>query len=85
MGNDFKYDLEKFRNSDRRKYLFWNLVYYFNEHGLPFDFILPYQNYQEKKFDEECQKYKRAQTKEVRICHTEGAFEREYTKFIKDQ
>jgi hypothetical protein len=85
MSNDYKFDLERFRKSEGRKYLFWNLVYYFNEHGLPFDFILPYQNYQEKKFDEEHQKYKRAQEKEFRISYTEEAFEREYQKFIKDQ
>jgi len=23
---------------------FWNMVYYFNEFNLPFDFILPYEN-----------------------------------------
>ena len=24
--------------------VFWNLVYYFNEHQLPFEFILPYES-----------------------------------------
>ena len=23
---------------------FWNLMYYFNEHQLPYDFMLPYEN-----------------------------------------
>ena len=23
--------------------IFWNLIYYFNEHNLPFDCILPYE------------------------------------------
>ncbi len=26
------------------KHLFWNLVYYFNDYHLPFEFILPYED-----------------------------------------
>lgn len=27
----------------KKKCEFWNLVYYFNEHALPFDLMLPYE------------------------------------------
>lgn len=26
------------------KHIFWNLIYYFNEYQLPFEFILPYED-----------------------------------------
>jgi hypothetical protein len=33
--------------------IFWNLIYYFNEHTLPFDCILPYEDDEfQTSFDE---------------------------------
>lgn len=44
--------------------IFWNCIYYFNEHGLPFDFILPYEDVSIKEnFD----KYKLIQEKKIQI------------------
>ena len=28
---------------ETNKQVFWNLIYYFNDYVLPFDFILPYE------------------------------------------
>ena len=39
------------------KHIFWNLVYYFNDYHLPFEFILPYENTQ--AFDHEYDELKR--------------------------
>lgn len=33
----------------KREMDFWNLVYYFNEYLLPFDFILPYESEKQAK------------------------------------
>lgn len=35
--------LEKKDECDEYRVIFWNLIYYFNEHTLPFDCILPYE------------------------------------------
>ena len=50
-----KVDLEEFRSNKRNEVRFWNLIYYFNEYHLPFEFILPYQD---KTFDKQMKKYK---------------------------
>ena len=45
--NRFKdIDVGEFRKQDREKGegLFWNMIYYFNNHGLPYDIILPYKD-----------------------------------------
>ena len=34
---------------ESNKHVFWNLIYYFNDYLLPFDFILPYED--NKEFD----------------------------------
>jgi hypothetical protein len=34
---------------ESNKHVFWNLIYYFNDYSLPFDFILPYED--NKEFD----------------------------------
>ena len=31
-------------HSEESKQRFWNLIYYFNEHHLPYEFMLPYQD-----------------------------------------
>ena len=33
---------------DFNKDLFWNLVYYFNDYSMPFDFLLPYESMPEE-------------------------------------
>ena len=37
--------------------MFWNLIYYFNDYLLPYDFILPYEDTEE--FDKSYQDLKR--------------------------
>ena len=37
-------DLITLRTNLDYKVIFWNLIYYFNEHTLPFDCILPYED-----------------------------------------
>jgi hypothetical protein len=36
--------LNQLRTNEVNKEIFWNLIYYFNEHSLPFDCILPYED-----------------------------------------
>lgn len=40
----FKVNLGKFRSGEDYQPLFWNLIYYFNEYHLPYEFILPYED-----------------------------------------
>jgi|LakMenEpi03Aug12_release.lakeMendotaPanAssembly.Ray.scaffolds.fasta_scaffold68207_7 hypothetical protein len=42
--------------------IFWNCIYYFNEHGLPFDFILPYED---KSIVDNFNKYKSSVEKKI--------------------
>lgn len=37
-----KLDVVKMRSDNKN--LFWNMIYYFNDYFLPFDFILPYED-----------------------------------------
>ena len=37
-----KVNLNDFRSAKEHSQNFWNLIYYFNEYHLPFEFILPY-------------------------------------------
>lgn len=37
-----KLDVVKMRTDNKN--LFWNMIYYFNDYFLPFDFILPYED-----------------------------------------
>ena len=41
-----KVDVTEFRKNDREKGegLFWNAIFYLNNHGLPYDMILPYKD-----------------------------------------
>ena len=39
------------------KQVFWNMIYYFNDYQLPFDFILPYED--TKSFDEQYEELKK--------------------------
>ena len=47
---DFKIDLDKLRREPNNAQRFWNLIYYFNEFHLPYEFILPYED---KQFERE--------------------------------
>ena len=41
---DYRVSLVDLRDShsEESKQRFWNLIYYFNEHHLPYEFMLPY-------------------------------------------
>ena len=41
---DFHANLIDLRTSFDIKHIFWNLIYYFNEYHLPYEFILPYED-----------------------------------------
>lgn len=42
-ANGFKVEMDALRGEDPyHKMRFWNLIYYFNEYHLPYEFILPY-------------------------------------------
>ena len=43
-----------FRGRESHEQLFWNLIYYFNEYHLPYEFILPYED---KQFEKDLKKY----------------------------
>ncbi len=45
---------ERFSESDTPEQLFWNLIYYFNEYHLPYEFILPYED---KQFEKDLKRY----------------------------
>ena len=50
--HDLRSDL--FRGRESHEQLFWNLIYYFNEYHLPYEFILPYED---KQFEKDLKKY----------------------------
>ena len=54
-SNDMKLDMQQMRASNKQ--IFWNLVYYFNEYQLPFEFILPYED--TRTYDQQYQELKR--------------------------
>ena len=41
-SEDMKIDMRMMR--EYNKQIFWNMVYYFNEYHLPFEFFLPYED-----------------------------------------
>ena len=51
------------------KDIFWNLIYYFNEYHLPYEFILPYED---KTFEKESKDYKKETVKSVRLKQQDG-------------
>ena len=51
------------------KDIFWNLIYYFNEYHLPYEFILPYED---KTFEKESKDYKKETVKSVRLKQSDG-------------
>lgn len=53
-NENFKVNLSEFRTNEFSSCLFWNLIYYFNEYHLPYEFILPYED---KQFERELKKY----------------------------
>lgn len=57
-------DLTILRTDKLKTALFWNLIYYFNEHGLPFDCVLPYED---SCFEDEYNSYKNHNSKSVVI------------------
>jgi len=82
MTNEFDVELEKLRKSESQKHLFWNMIYYFNEYLLPYDFILPYENHKDLIFEFDQHRYKKAQKKEITVVASEDDFEAEYKKFL---
>ncbi len=46
-NEEMKIDIVNMRSAD--EHIFWNLIYYFNDYHLPFEFLLPYEN--TKTFD----------------------------------
>ena len=46
------------------KQRFWNLIYYFNEYHLPYEFILPYEC---KQFERELKRYEQRSKKTVKV------------------
>ena len=61
---DFKVDLKKLRADDINQRRFWNLIYYFNEYHLPYEFILPYED---KEFEKKMKRYEAKIKKQVNI------------------
>ena len=54
-NEEMKIDFERMRESN--KHIFWNLIYYFNDYHLPFEFMLPYED--TKTFDMQYEELKR--------------------------
>lgn len=46
--------------------MFWNLVYYFNEYLLPFEFVLPYESDRELTEFEAYKREQRARKVDIR-------------------
>jgi len=65
-----KIDVNKQRESNKQ--IFWNMIYYFNDYQLPFDFILPYEDTQE--FDEQYEELKRT-ARAVRVYQVKDNIE----------
>lgn len=61
-SDDLKIDVVDIR--EHNKHIFWNMIYYFNDYQLPFDFILPYE--ETKEFDLQYEELKRT-AKAVKI------------------
>ena len=56
--------LNNLRLGEQGKQRFWNLIYYFNEYHLPYEFILPYEC---KQFERELKRYEQRSKKAVRV------------------
>lgn len=63
-GVDFHIDLISLRTDFDVKTIFWNLIYYFNEYHLPYEFILPYED---TEFVTEFKEYKKEVKKSLRV------------------
>jgi len=61
---NFKVELNTLRMGEAGKQRFWNLIYYFNEYHLPYEFILPYED---KQFERELKRYEARSKKQVKI------------------
>ena len=61
---DFHADLVDLRTNYDIMDIFWNLIYYFNEYHLPYEFILPYED---KTFEKDSKKYKYESKKELKV------------------
>ena len=60
----FKANLNTLRADSAGKQRFWNLIYYFNEYHLPYEFILPYED---KQFEKELRRYEARGKKQVKV------------------
>ena len=58
---NFEVKLDELRNEEGR---FWNMIYYFNEFHLPYEFILPYED---KQFETDFKQYVKRGKKKVGI------------------
>ena len=54
-SEDMKLEMHKIRQFN--KHIFWNLIYYFNDYHLPFEFLLNYED--TRNFDEQYEELKR--------------------------
>jgi len=63
-GVDFHIDLISLRTDFDVRTIFWNLIYYFNEYHLPYEFILPYED---TEFVTEFKEYKKEVKKSLRV------------------
>ena len=61
---DFHADLVDLRTNYEIMDIFWNLIYYFNEYHLPYEFILPYED---KTFERDSKKYKSETKKDMKV------------------
>ena len=69
-AEDLKMNFQEIRLNN--KHIFWNMIYYFNDYQLPFDFILPYED--SKEFDKEYEELKRT-SKAVKIIQVKDDIE----------
>ncbi len=60
----WKLELSDLRSKEENEESFWNLIYYFNEYRLPYEFILPYED---KQFEKDLKRYESKGKKQVGI------------------
>lgn len=54
-SEDLKLEMDRLRQDNKQ--MFWNLIYYFNDYHLPFEFVLPYEDTRE--FDRQYEELKK--------------------------
>lgn len=65
-SEDMKVDFETL---SQNKQIFWNLIYYFIDYGLPYDFLLPYEDTFAK--DQRFEQYKKQTKGKVQIAEND--------------